>query len=187
MHLKQQVFVDNGQGQIRKSALGSPLHVFTKEEKLDMTCEKCKDKSMKMKMEIWRAPDILILSLKRFTYSNGVVEKIQNLVNYPFFGFEISQYVKSIENNSKSTMSTSAVYNSYDLYAVVLHSGSIHGGHYTTLVKIQNSWILFDDDSTLELKESPENSTLVSDSYLLFYRRRRFSSSNVINLTYNSI
>lgn len=165
------------------------LDAFTKEENVDMQCEKCKGKNMKMKMEIWRVPDILILSLKRFTYSNGVAEKIDNFVNYPFFGFEISQYVKSIENASKIVLSTSASMNSYDLYAVVLHSGNISGGHYTTLLKMQSptNWVLYDDDSTLELKDSPENSTLIASSYLLFYRRRRFSSSNVINLTYNSI
>ena len=134
-------------------------------------------------------PDILILSLKRFTYSNGIAEKIDSLVYYPFFSFEISPYVKSIDIIPKLTLSTSASMNSYDLYAVVLHSGNMHGGHYTTLIKMDKSvtWILFDDDSTLELKESPENSNILSNSYLLFYRRRRFSSSNVINLTYNSI
>ena len=165
------------------------LDAFTKEEKLEMECEKCKNKSMNMVMEIWRAPDILILSLKRFTYSNGVAEKIDSLVYYPFFSFDISAYVKSIEPPQKLSLSTFASMNSYDLYAVVLHSGNIYGGHYTTLIKMETSspWILFDDDSTLELKESPENSSILSNSYLLFYRRRRFSSSNVINLTYNSI
>jgi ubiquitin C-terminal hydrolase len=163
------------------------LDAFTKEENLDMVCEKCKNKTIKMTMEIWRAPDILILNLKRFTYSNGIAEKIQQLVNYSFTGFEISDYVKSIDTPVKVTMSTLATVNSYDLYAIVLHTGSIHGGHYTTLVKLSNTWVLFDDESTLELRESPENSNLVSNTYLLFYRRRRFSSSNVINLTYNPI
>ncbi|OMJ76760.1 hypothetical protein SteCoe_23822 [Stentor coeruleus] len=163
------------------------LDEFTKEENVDMQCEKCKGKNMKMKMEIWRVPDILILSLKRFTYSNRGAEKINNFVNYPFLGFEISQYVKSIENTSKVILNTSTSMNSYDLYAVVLHNGNMSGGHYTTLLKMQANWMLYDDDSTLKLNDSPENSTLVVSSYLLFYRRRRFSSSNVINLTYNSI
>ena len=165
------------------------LDEFTKEEKIDMLCENCRNRGIKMTMEIWRAPDILILSLKRFTYYQGSAEKIQQLVNYPFCGFDISAYVKNSEVLSKSTLSTSAIMNSYDLYSVVLHTGSIHGGHYTTLNKFpgSNSWILYDDDVSLELRESPENSNLISNSYLLFYRRRKFSSSNVINLTYNSL
>ena len=165
------------------------LDAFTKEETVEMECEKCKNKTMKIMMEIWRAPDILILSLKRFTYSNGVAEKIQSLVTYPFSGFEIASYVKSIDVAPKTSLSTSALMNSYDLYAVVLHTGNMYGGHYTTLIKMQNAtpWILFDDESTLELRDSPESSSILSNSYLLFYRRRRFSSSNVINLTYNAI
>ena len=162
------------------------LNEFTKEEKLEMKCEKCSNNSMKMKMEIWRTPDILILSFKRFTYSNGVIEKINSFVNFPFLGFDISSFVKSTEAN-KSLLSTLSAQNSYDLYAVVLHSGSVTSGHYTSLIKLQQGWMLFDDDCLLELKESPENSNLLSSSYLLMYRRRRFSSSNVINLTYNSV
>ena len=162
------------------------LNEFTKEEKLEMKCEKCSNNSMKMKMEIWKTPDILILSFKRFTYSNGVIEKINSLVNFPFTGFDISQFVKSTES-SKSLLSFSAGQNYYDLYAVVLHSGSVSSGHYTALVKLQACWILFDDDNLLELKDSPDSSNLLSSSYLLMYRRRRFSSSNVINLTYNSV
>jgi len=162
------------------------LNEFTKEEKLEMKCEKCSNNSMKMKMEIWRTPDILILSFKRFTYSNGVIEKINSFVNFPFLGFDISNFVKSTEAN-KALLSTLSAQNSYDLYAVVLHSGSVTSGHYTSLIKLQQGWMLFDDDCLLELKESPENSNLLSSSYLLMYRRRRFSSSNVINLTYNSV
>lgn len=162
------------------------LNEFTKEEKLEMKCEKCSGNSMKMKMEIWRTPDILILSFKRFTYSNGVIEKINSFVNFPFNAFDISQFVKSTDA-SKALLSTLSVQNFYDLYAVVLHSGSVTSGHYTSLIKFQQAWVLFDDDCLFELKDSPENSNLLSSSYLLMYRRRCFSSSNVINLTYNSI
>jgi ubiquitin C-terminal hydrolase len=162
------------------------LNEFTKEEKLEMKCEKCPNNYMKMKMEIWKTPDILILSFKRFTYSSGIIEKINSLVNFPFSDFEISQFVKSAES-SKSTFSTAAGQNLYELYAVVLHSGSVLSGHYTSLIKISSSWILFDDDCVLELKDSPDNSNLLSSSYLLMYRRKHFSSSNVINLTYDPV
>jgi ubiquitin C-terminal hydrolase len=172
---------------IRNIDINMCLDEFTREEKLEMECAQCKNNNMKMKMEIWRAPDILILSFKRFTYANGTAEKINQLVSYPFSGFEIAQFVKGVEGNAKSTMATSAALNSYDLYAVVMHTGNIHSGHYTTMVKMPSNWVLFDDESSLELKEPPETSSLVSTSYLLFYRRRRFSSSNVINLTYNSL
>ncbi|CAG9319010.1 unnamed protein product [Blepharisma stoltei] len=164
------------------------LKAFTEEEKLDGSCEKCGEKEMKMHMEIWRTPDILILSLKRFSYQDGCLEKIDQDVSFPIFAFDISEWVKGIESSNGLTLSTTALQNAYDLYAIVYHSGSITGGHYTATCQNYESeeqkWFHFDDDYVFELVDGTEDSIPIRNAYMLFYRRRKFSSSNVINLAY---
>ncbi|CAD5217825.1 unnamed protein product [Bursaphelenchus okinawaensis] len=71
----------------------------------------------------------------------------------------------------------------YDLVAVVVHCGSTpNRGHYITLVKSQNYWLLFDDDIVDKIEESTIedffglsdcNSQKNSESaYILFYQAR---------------
>ena len=110
-------------------------------------------------------------------------------LTFPFYAFDISQWVKGVEISGGMTLSTTALQNAYDLYAIILHSGSFNGGHYTALIKVRKEhdsmWILIDDSNLYLIKEDPDNITIAQNAYILLYRRRKFSSSNVINLTYN--
>jgi ubiquitin C-terminal hydrolase len=60
-------------------------------------------------------------------------------------------------------------------------------GHYTSFVQIVHEgkefWINFDDEATRIVNEEK---ILSPYSYLLFYKRREFSSSAIINLTFKS-
>ena len=142
-----------------------------------------------MQVDIWRVPDILILSLKRFAFQCGLFEKISQPVTIPFYAFDISEWVKGVEISKGMTLSNTVLQNAYDLYAIILHSGSFGGGHYTTLIKVKKEddslWMLVDDSNLYIHKEDPDNLSNSQNSYILFYRRRKFSSSNVINLTQN--
>ncbi|OMJ92479.1 hypothetical protein SteCoe_4713 [Stentor coeruleus] len=162
---------------------------FINKEKLDTKCEKCSHTELLMKVNIWRVPDILILSLKRFAFQHGILDKIDNNVIIPFYAFDISKWVKGVEISGGMTLSTTILQNAYDLYAIILHSGGTGAGHYTTLLKIlkdnHNMWILVDDANIYAMKEDPDTPEVTKNAYMLFYRRRKFSSSNVINLTYN--
>ena len=69
----------------KHSTLNKCLHEFTKQEELKdgelWNCEVCnKNKSAKKKVVIWKAPNILIIQLKRFIYGKN---KIDKLVEYP--------------------------------------------------------------------------------------------------------
>ena len=55
----------------------------------------------------------------------------------------------------------------YELYAVVAHRGSLHGGHYTAFVKAGGRWYACDDAAVLPACESAARS---AQPYLLFYR-----------------
>jgi ubiquitin C-terminal hydrolase len=97
--------------------------------------------------------------------------------------------VKGVEISGGMTLSTTIFQNAYDLYAIILHSGGLSAGHYTTLLKVlkdnENMWTLVDDVNIYAMNEDPDTLEVSKNAYMLFYRRRKFSSSNVINLTYN--
>ena len=85
-----------------------------------------------------RAPDILIIHLKRFSYQSGYLEKIEDLVNFPVTNLDISQHLSSGFKRHKVSGKGGVPQRShqYDLYAVVNHlmyhnSG---GGHYTAYI-----------------------------------------------------
>ena len=60
----------------------------------------------------------------------------------------------------------------YELYAVVVHSGSMHGGHYVAYVRLPETsvWYYVSDTS---VQRSSEADALRAQAYLLFYRQRR--------------
>ena len=75
----------------------------------------------------------------------------------------------------------------YDLYAIANHhSYTASGGHYTAYIQSEESgevWVECDDQT---LKGIGIAEVVTKDAYLLFYKRRVLSASNIINLTYQS-
>jgi len=106
----------------------------------------------------WSLPNILIIDLKRFTNNNT---KINCLIDIPIHDADFSKYVKGYNKESYK----------YDLYGICNHSGGVLGGHYTANVKNANGkWYNYND--TL-VKEIPENAIIGSQSYCLFYRKKK--------------
>ena len=172
------------------------FRAFTKEEKVDSVCEECKAQSASMKMEIWRAPDILILNLKRFSYQAGLLEKLDQMVTYPINALDVSEFLSSIKPSCGLTLSTAMLQSAYDLYAVVNHAGSMEGGtpylgHYTAFCANaregeEERWLLLDDERIMQVVGDLSPVVINKNAYLLFYRRRKMAASNVINLTYQA-
>jgi len=158
---------------------------FTKEEEIDSTCEHCKQTAISMKMDIWRLPDILILNLKRFAYVSGTFEKIDQMVSYPLHALDMSNYVR-LEVPAGLTQSSTALQRAYDLYAVVFHAGSMESGHYTTCcvheAEGNSRWLMFDDEQVFEVTGDVAKTVVSRNAYLLFYRRRKMATSNLVNL-----
>ncbi|KAF9595468.1 hypothetical protein IFM89_000386 [Coptis chinensis] len=146
-------------------SLYSCLEAFLKEEPLgpeDMWyCPGCKEpRQASKKLDLWRLPEILIIHLKRFSYSRFMKNKLDSFVDFSIDDLDLSTYIACINNQSSCR---------YRLFAVSNHYGSMGGGHYTAFVfHGGNQWFDFDDS-----RVSPINVDKIKTSaaYVLFYRR----------------
>jgi ubiquitin C-terminal hydrolase len=102
----------------------------------------------------------LIITLKRFETRGNRIERINDVVDFPLTGLDLSTYVEGYRANKYI----------YNLYAVCNHIGGPSGGHYTAFVKNASAdkWIHY-DDSTVSVIEN--TASIVSPmAYCLFYR-----------------
>ena len=146
------------------------LNFFMMEETLSGNdkwyCSKCKDHvNAKKKMEVYKAPDYLIVHLKRFSHQRNVMfgsRKLTDFINFPVNALDMSPYVIHKEEGQSYT---------YDLYAVSNHFGSLGGGHYTAFCKnpVYEKWFNFDDT---EVGRASESDVVTKAAYVLFYKRR---------------
>ncbi|MED6124213.1 hypothetical protein PIB30_056921 [Stylosanthes scabra] len=141
------------------------LEAFLKEEPLgpdDMwycpTCKKPQQASKKL--DLWRLPEILVVHLKRFSYSRYFKNKLETFVDFPINDLDVSTYVA--HPNSQAS-------NHYMLYAISCHYGGLGGGHYTAFVRYgHDKWYEFDDS---RVAPASEDMIKTSAAYLLFYRK----------------
>ena len=141
------------------------LEKFREEELLEKDnkyfCERCKTQQIaRKKIQIYKSPLYLIIQLKRFRYSNGIMAKffdrtkIETFVEIPEF-LDLKEYVLGPENNN-SIM--------YELYGNILHD---ENHHYVAVCRNEDRWVLFNDDSLYRCA-FPQH----RNSYLLFYKKR---------------
>lgn len=143
------------------------LRLFTSEEQLSSSdawyCTECKEfREAYKKFDIWSAPKLLVVHLKRFSAVNRVWrERLDNLIDFPVDGFDLTEFVIGPKENPPI----------YDLYAVSNHFGGMGGGHYTAYGRHRddNNWYRYDDSSV----STASSSEIVSRAaYVLFYKRR---------------
>eukprot|EP00930_Biecheleria_cincta_P011970 TRINITY_DN11519_c0_g1_i2.p1 TRINITY_DN11519_c0_g1~~TRINITY_DN11519_c0_g1_i2.p1 ORF type:complete len:2103 (+),score=364.03 TRINITY_DN11519_c0_g1_i2:537-6311(+) len=140
-------------------------------------CEKCnKTVDAVKKIEIWREPDVLVLHIKRFHFSGEHFEKIATSVEVPPRDLDIRPWIVGPTGLSLTT---------YDLYGVACHRGGMSGGHYTSYCMNEGgkepTWLKFNDDTVTRVNLQQELPEINKQCYVLFYRKRAFSSSNLIN------
>ncbi|XP_021771249.1 ubiquitin carboxyl-terminal hydrolase 8-like isoform X1 [Chenopodium quinoa] len=137
---------------------------FLKEEPLgpeDMWyCPSCKQhRQASKKLDLWRLPEILVVHLKRFSYSRFLKNKLETYVDFPLDNLDLTGF---LAHDSGPSL------NCYRLYAISNHYGCMGGGHYTALVYHGNRWYEFNDGS---VKPGREDDIKTSAAYVLFYRR----------------
>ncbi|KAH0794594.1 Clan CA, family C19, ubiquitin hydrolase-like cysteine peptidase [Histomonas meleagridis] len=152
--------------------LNKCFEYFTTEETLDEQnqwfCPKCRQFVCARKvMDIWTAPKILIVSLKRFISAGRSTSKLGTYVDYPDL-LDISKYVKGPHENHPSMK--------YRLYAVSEHMGTMYGGHYIAHAILSQEDHLHDDDKWYCFDDSSVAAASASDAhsargYVLFYER----------------
>jgi len=108
-------------------------------------------------------PDNLIVHLKRFNYNNHYRDKIENYVDFPVEGLDMSKWIVN-EEEKKDAL--------YDLYAISNHYGGLGGGHYTAYTKnlLDGNWYHMDDSSSTP---TDKESIKTKAAYVLFYTRRK--------------
>lgn len=145
------------------------LDAFTRAEELSpddwVKCKKTGkfERSLK-KLDIWTAPECLLVHLKRFRSEllAGPVEKIETDVKAPM-DLDLSRWLRGPREESGAQ---------YKLYAVVNHSGSLSFGHYTAYCRVgdgaQRQWHHFNDSTVTRAVESE---VVSKAAYILFYER----------------
>ena len=144
----------------QKISIYDCLHLFTKSEEInDIQCEKCKKKTLfKKTLEIERLPKYLVLVLKRFKYILTNSIKIRKLINFPLEDLFLHDFVSQKDINYK-----------YNLFGVINHIGSLEGGHYNSIFKINDKYIEFDDSQVSENRGGIET----NKAYMLIYKMEK--------------
>ncbi|KAJ1648607.1 hypothetical protein LPJ64_000061 [Coemansia asiatica] len=133
-------------------------------------CDSCGGlQEAERRMRLKRLPNILALHLKRFKYHEGLGRyvKLSYRVNFP------------TELRVPNTTEETGDY-LYSLSAVVVHlgGGPFHG-HYISIVRSDDKWVLFDDDCVEIIQENELNNYFgdlpgFGSGYVLFYERTDF-------------
>jgi len=147
--------------------LQSCIEAFTEAETLGENdawyCSECKDfKCATKKLDLYNSPDLLIIHLKRFSYTRLNRDRINTLVKFPIEKLDIREHV--IDNEARKD----AIYN---LFAVSNHMGGMGGGHYTAYAKnLRNGrWYHLDDSRASLLNDTSQ--IVSSAAYVLYYAR----------------
>lgn len=177
------------------TSLGDCLREFMKEEILDeqdgWKCTKCKVlRRAKKSLCISRIPRILLIHLKRFSFSGPFRDKIDTFVDFPLRGLDLFPYLAPSLKDQLVTyyketpkIKPSGAPQVYDLYAISNHYGGLNGGHYTAFVKSfsRSSWYAFDDSRVIEMcrlgDESEKSKICSKAAYSLFYITQSLSTA----------
>jgi ubiquitin C-terminal hydrolase len=98
-----------------------------------------------LQTSVTHAPRILVVHLTRFDASGT---KIDRFVNY--------------------TLDVDFATKKYELFAVLLHSGSAGDGHYASLVQHRGAWTFANDDAVTPVTNI--NDVIQKDAYVLVYK-----------------
>ena len=130
------------------------FHDETLNESIEWRCDECKQKSKSIKsMKLWRNPNILIISLKRFTYD---MKKNNKVISVPEY-LSLDKYTAALGSAK------------YRLVSIACHIGSFMGGHYYALCRHpDDKWYLYDDDQVTEMN-AESLAPHIAKSYVYFY------------------
>ncbi|XP_072731673.1 ubiquitin carboxyl-terminal hydrolase 4 isoform X1 [Ciconia boyciana] len=147
-------------------ALRDCIELFTTMETLGehdpWYCPNCKKhQQATKKFDLWSLPRILVVHLKRFSYSRYWRDKLDTVVEFPIRGLNMSEFVCDPRAGSYV----------YDLIAVSNHYGAMGVGHYTAYAKnkVNDKWYYFDDSN---VSVASEDQIVTKAAYVLFYQRR---------------
>uniref|UniRef100_A0A8C7VMK8 Ubiquitin carboxyl-terminal hydrolase n=1 Tax=Oncorhynchus mykiss TaxID=8022 RepID=A0A8C7VMK8_ONCMY len=128
------------------------------EEENPWYCPICKKHQLATKkLDLWSLPEVLIIHLKRFSYTKYSREKLDIIVDFP-----LRLVISCLSFTPPSR---------YDLIAVSNHYGGLRDGHYTSYARNKDNgqWYYFDDNKVTYAREEQ---IVTNAAYLLFYHRQ---------------
>uniref|UniRef100_A0A3Q3BQU0 ubiquitinyl hydrolase 1 n=1 Tax=Kryptolebias marmoratus TaxID=37003 RepID=A0A3Q3BQU0_KRYMA len=139
------------------------IELFTTRETLEEEnpwyCPVCKKHQLATKkLDLWSLPEVLIIHLKRFSYTKFTREKLDTIVDFPLRDLDFSSFLLRKNLSSEEPPSR------YDLIAVSNHYGGLRDGHYTSYAqnKDNGQWYYFDDS---KVTFASEEQIVVSDTH----------------------
>jgi len=144
--------VRRGTGKVMK--LSNMVENYISIEKMGRCLECNKAGALTKRLVLDSLPLNLIFHLNRFEFDKQTctIVKIGQKVEFPLDDFSITQAHKK-----------------YYLLAVVNHKGTIHGGHYTAIVREKGKWYLFDDECVTSVAK---RNVVSKNAYILLYRKQ---------------
>ncbi|KAH3682088.1 hypothetical protein WICPIJ_006937 [Wickerhamomyces pijperi] len=131
-----------------------------KSDKSGYMCENCKQRTNALKISsIDRAPETLIVHLKRFRFNGNSSTKVKQGVSYPSL-LNLTPYTTSGEDGAV-----------YQLISVVVHAGrSVSSGHYIAhCLQPDGTWATYDDEYVNKITE--KQALRDPSAYYLVYTR----------------
>uniref|UniRef100_A0A674JI72 Ubiquitin carboxyl-terminal hydrolase n=1 Tax=Terrapene triunguis TaxID=2587831 RepID=A0A674JI72_9SAUR len=127
-------------------AMDENLSSIMERDDIYVYCPNCKEhQQATKKLDLWSLPPVLVVHLKRFSYSRYMRDKLDTLVDFPINDLDMSEFL--INPNAGPCR--------YNLIAVSNHYGGMGGGHYTAFAKNKDDgkWYYFDDSSVSTASE----------------------------------
>ncbi len=91
------------------------------------------------------------------------LSKINNIITFPIDDLDLSEYCIGYEK----------YYSKLSLKSVILHSGSLNGGHYYAYCKhIDGQWYEYNDSSCTKIDIEASKNTLFRNGYILVYEKK---------------
>ncbi|KAI9811533.1 MAG: ubiquitin-specific protease doa4 [Thelocarpon impressellum] len=167
------------------------LKNYTREERLSAgdcwTCPDCRvPREATKRITITRAPQILVVQLKRFrSVRRGFTDKSNTMVEFPLTGLDLTPYAlgplrgpeeaaarRQFHGEITEPLHETTPPYEYDAYGVVQHFGTLTGGHYKALVRedTRGRWVEFNDRVVTSFDARRVQSEA---AYLLFYVRSK--------------
>lgn len=157
------------------------LYHYTRPEPLGSSgkiyCTSCNSYQESTKQLTFKLlPLIIVIQLKRFQHVVTKTKKKSLYVPFPidldmspFLTGKRNEKDNMCNNPSSSFQSDDHGDNRYSLYAVIVHKGTLSGGHYVAYIRrTKNKWFKCND---LEVVPVEIEEVLASEGYLLFYHK----------------
>ncbi|KAI8836798.1 hypothetical protein BJ741DRAFT_605213 [Chytriomyces cf. hyalinus JEL632] len=180
---KDEAFLDLSIDISQHSSVSTCLRNFSTSETLcakdKFYCDTCKSlQEAEKRMKIKSLPNILVVHLKRFKYQENL-QRFMKLNYRVVFPFDLKLFNTTDDAQDPDCL--------YTLSSVIVHLGiGPHQGHYISLVKSHDNWIVFDDD-TVERVDESEISRYYGDlnnpgtGYILLYERVGLDSGRIVS------